>query len=135
MTIQQFSNQMGFVSHPFYSVNADQETIQLEEYFIIPDHFEDLWGDPYLPFSNIIYAPRGGGKSAQRIMLEKRAEAAQDVLPISYINHDLSKFTKIDDINVNYHLFCLNQLSFLDLRLPHVCLFFFFLHSINIFFF
>jgi len=110
VTILQFLNQIGFVSHPFYSLNADQEAIQLEEYFVTPDYFEDLWGDPFLPFSNIIYAPRGGGKSAQRIMLEKRAEIEKDVLPISYINHDLSKFSSIDNVNINYHLFALNQL-------------------------
>ncbi|MDF0694388.1 P-loop ATPase, Sll1717 family [Aquirufa ecclesiirivi] len=110
MTIEQFINNLGFEVNPFQYSNADKEVEYLDSYFIKPDYFEDVWGNPYNPVSNIIYAPRGGGKTAQRIMIEKRAKESNDILAITYTNHDLSGFHKIEDINLNYHLTYLNRL-------------------------
>lgn len=110
MTIEQFINNLGFETNPFQYSNADKEVEYLNDYFIYPDYFEDVWGNPYNSVSNIVYAPRGGGKTAQRIMIEKRAKDTSDVLAITYTNHDLSKFKKIEDINLEYHLIYLNRL-------------------------
>ncbi len=110
MEIQEFVTNLGFEFNPFQSVNADQEATILGEYFITPDYFEDLWGDKYSPISSIIYAPRGGGKSAQRIMIEKKATESGDVLPIDYTKHDLSAFSKIEEVTISYHLVSLNKL-------------------------
>jgi hypothetical protein len=43
--------------------NADKEVDIIDAYFIKPDYFEDVWGNPYNPVSNIVYAPRGGGNN------------------------------------------------------------------------
>lgn len=117
MTIEQFINNLGFETNPFQYSNADKEVEYLNAYFIKPDYFEDVWGNPYNPVSNIVYAPRGGGKTAQRIMIEKRAKESNDILAITYTNHDLSEFKKIEDVNLQYHLTYLNRLlliSFFD---------------------
>lgn len=110
MTISDYINKLGFVNDPFLHTNADKESDYLGGYFIKPDYFEDVWGDPLSPVSNIIYAPRGGGKTAQRIMIEKRAKEYDNVLTITYASHDLSPFKKIDDITIRYHLEYLNRL-------------------------
>ena len=110
MTFEQFIINLGFETNPFQYSNADKEVEYLGAYFIKPDYFEDVWGNPYNPVSNIVYAPRGGGKTAQRIMIEKRAKESKDVLSITYTNHDLSEFKKIEDVNLQYHLTYLNRL-------------------------
>ncbi len=117
MTIEQFINTLGFETNPFQYSNADKEVEYLNAYFIKPDYFEDVWGNPYNPVSNIVYAPRGGGKTAQRIMIEKRAKESKEILAITYTNHDLSEFKKIEEVNLKYHLTYLNRLlliSFFD---------------------
>ncbi len=89
MTFDEYLNQLGFSVNPFQFSNADKEADKIGEYFIKPDYFEDVWGNPYNPISNIVYAPRGGGKTAQRIMIEKRAKTSSDILTVTYTNHDL----------------------------------------------
>ncbi|AZI67220.1 hypothetical protein EIB71_05860 [Kaistella daneshvariae] len=113
MTKQQFINYLGFTDNPFQYTNADKETEVIEQYFISPDYFEDVWGDPDSPVSNIVYAPRGGGKTAQRLMIEKRAEKYENILTITYTDHDLTQFRTADDITLSYHLEYLNRLLLL----------------------
>lgn len=64
MTKKEYIEFLGFNENPFQYTNADNESNLLDKYFIAPDYFEDVWGDPDSPASNIIYAPRGGGKTA-----------------------------------------------------------------------
>jgi len=114
MTFDEYINKLGFSINPFQFSNADKEVDLIGSYFIKPDYFEDVWGNPYNPVSNIVYAPRGGGKTAQRIMVEKRAKETQDILAITYTNHDLSEFKKIEDVTLTYHLIYLNRLNLLS---------------------
>ncbi|QQL49333.1 P-loop ATPase, Sll1717 family [Mucilaginibacter ginkgonis] len=113
MSLEEYWKSLGFLSNPFQFSNADKEVEFLSEYFIKPDYFEDVWGDPYNPVSNIIYAPRGGGKTAQRIMIEKRAKLTDDILTITYTNHDLSQVVDINHVDLQYHLTYLNRLMLL----------------------
>ena len=113
MTFEEYLSKLGFLRNPFQQSNADKEIDFLSEYFIKPDYFEDVWGNPYNPSSNIVYAPRGGGKTAQRIMIEKRAKNHSDILTITYTNHDLSCYKSVDDIDLSYHLTYLNRLLLL----------------------
>ncbi|MCW7471716.1 P-loop ATPase, Sll1717 family [Leptospira kanakyensis] len=115
MRIEEFINYLGFTKgNPFQYTNADQEYSSISDYFISPDYFEDLWGDPKLPISNIILAPRGTGKTAQRIMIEKRA-MQENVLAITYTSHDLSAFNNLDKVDINYHFELLNRLILIGL--------------------
>jgi len=112
-----YINKLGFVVDPFQHSNADKEANYLGEYFIAPDYFDSIWGDPDNPVPNIIYAPRGSGKTAQKVMLEYRARESNNIIYINYTSHDLSEFDSIDQITQEYHLKYLNQLlliSFLD---------------------
>ena len=59
---------LGFDKNPFAYTNADEEE-NLEEYFISPPYYENIQGDYNSPSSNIVLAPRGSGKTAQRKML------------------------------------------------------------------
>ncbi|WP_439129672.1 P-loop ATPase, Sll1717 family [Polaribacter sp.] len=114
MTKKEYLNLIGLTANPFQHTNADKESDIIDKYFISPDYFEDVWGDPENPVSNIVYAPRGGGKTAQRVMIEKRAEPIDNILTITYTDHDLSKFKNIEEVNSNYHLEYLNRLLLLS---------------------
>jgi hypothetical protein len=46
---------------------------RLGDYFVPPPYFQSVQGDPRTPKSNVIFAPRGGGKTAQRLMIEREA--------------------------------------------------------------
>lgn len=123
MTKKEFLNYLELNENPFQYTNADKEAELIDQYFIYPDYFEDVWGDPDNPVSNIVYAPRGGGKTAQRLMIEKRALDFDRVLTITYTDHDLSCFNSINEVGQSYHLEYLNRLLLLS--------FFNKLHSLN----
>lgn len=114
MTKQEYIASLGFDQNPFQHTNADKEIDIIDQYFIYPDYFEDVWGDPDSPESNIVFAPRGGGKTAQRLMIEKRADEHDNILTITYTDHDLSQFKKIEDVTLSYHLEYLNRLLLLS---------------------
>ena len=67
---------LGFNNHPFSKTNADEEP-NLEEYFVPPPFFDAIVGDSSNPSASIVFAPRGGGKTAQRRMVEKSSAALQ----------------------------------------------------------
>ncbi|PRP67879.1 P-loop ATPase, Sll1717 family [Nonlabens agnitus] len=113
MTFKEYITGLGFQENPFQHTNADKEKDYLSKYFIQPDYFEDVWGDIDSPVSNIIYAPRGGGKTAQRLMIEERALQHDNVLTITYTNHDLTSFKTASDVTLLYHLEYLNRLMLL----------------------
>lgn len=46
-----------------------------DEYFVPPPYFQSVIGNAATPKSNVIFAPRGGGKTAQRLMIEREALA------------------------------------------------------------
>jgi len=79
----QFYNRLGFDSNPFQYTNAEKED-RLEEYFISPPYFESVWGNPQNPKSAIVFAPRGGGKTAQRKMVELQSRKSGRVLCVTY---------------------------------------------------
>jgi len=66
---------LGFERDPFAKTNADEEEL-LEDYFIEPPFFKAVYGDIRAPKSAVVYAPRGGGKTAlkRKIELSARTE-------------------------------------------------------------
>jgi len=86
-----FFDHFGFVEDPFQSTNASDEP-RIHEYFIEPPYFASVVGTPLQPKSQIILAPRGGAKTAQRIMLEKDALERGTYLAVTYDHFD-SHFT------------------------------------------
>ncbi|WEO76414.1 hypothetical protein BJQ94_13705 [Cryobacterium sp. SO2] len=74
MSIESYLQRAGFVGDPLAHTNAEQED-RLGDYFVPPPYFQSVLGDPATPKSNVIFAPRGGGKTAQRLMIEREAVA------------------------------------------------------------
>jgi len=92
---------LGFERDPFAKTNADEEDL-LEDYFIEPPFFKAVYGDIHEPKSAVVYAPRGGGKTAlkRRIELSARTDA---FLSVTY-NFFPTTGLKLEDISLEYHL-------------------------------
>jgi hypothetical protein len=100
--LKEFLSTLGFTEHPFQFTNADEEE-HLQSYFVPPPYFISVWGDPDSPKSQVIFAPRGGGKTAQRRMIEFQSEGA-DVFVITYDRFERLNEVDLDSISVDYHL-------------------------------
>ena len=64
--IQAWLASWDFIDNPFERWDAGQEK-SLAKYFIRPPFYDQILGSPY---SSIVFAPRGSGKSAMRIMIQ-----------------------------------------------------------------
>ncbi len=69
MSYSDLLHNLGFVVDPFAKTNADEEEL-LKSYFIQPPFFKAVYGDLVTPKSAVVFAPRGGGKTALKRMLE-----------------------------------------------------------------
>jgi len=98
----QYYSGLEFEDNPFAYTNADEED-RLPEYFVSPPYFESVFGDPKKPNSFIVFAPRGGGKTAQRRMIELRS-ADNNILAITYNNFDFPDISKPHDVKIHHHL-------------------------------
>ncbi len=92
---------LGFHSDPFASTNADDEP-QLADYFVPPPYFAAVQGDPRHPRPDVVLAPRGGGKTAQKRMIEQ-ASGPQNFMCIAYDRFDLPAGFEIADATWEYH--------------------------------
>jgi hypothetical protein len=105
VTLYDFLANFGFEADPFESTNAETEE-RLQAYFVPPPFFTSILGDPDTPASQIVFAPRGSGKTAQRRMIESYSETA-DFVCITYDHFDMPPGFTVDTADLNYHL---NQL-------------------------
>jgi len=80
-----FMAQFGFISSPFSSTNAEREPL-LHKYFVPPPYFSSILGNPDFPHSQIVFAPRGSGKTAQRRTLEDEASIDRCLSPFAWCN-------------------------------------------------
>jgi hypothetical protein len=69
MSYSDLLDNLGFNLDPFAKNNADEED-RLKSYFIEPPFFKAVYGDLASPKSAVVFAPRGGGKTALKRMLE-----------------------------------------------------------------
>ena len=97
-----FFQGLGFEENPFASTNADEEE-RLPDYFVPPPYFPSVFGDPKHPKSFFVFAPRGGGKSAQRRMIENRC-AEEHVLGITYDQFEFPSLTAASEATLHDHL-------------------------------
>jgi len=98
----EFFPSLGFDENPFEHTNADQEE-RLPDYFVPPPYFDAVFGNPENPQSHIVFAPRGGGKTAQRRMVEHRCNQS-DVLAITYDQFDFIGVDRATDVTLHHHL-------------------------------
>lgn len=104
-----FLQEFGFESDPFASTNAADEPL-IQDYFVDPPFFASVSGDPKNPKSTLIFAPRGGGKTAQKIMLEKFSAETQEFLCVTYDKFITGQKTKLGDIDADFHLNNINRI-------------------------
>ncbi len=93
---------LGFDENPFIHTNADRED-KLQQYFVRPPYFDSVFGDPKTPQSFVVFAPRGGGKTTQRLMIEKEC-IGHNVLAVTYDRFEFPDIRKIEDITLRHHL-------------------------------
>lgn len=103
MATNDFLARYGFYANPFESTNADDEP-DLAGYFVPPPYFTSVMGDPTRPQSHITFAPRGGGKSAQRRMIEQEGLSSQEFLCVTYDHFDQPEKFRASDASWTYHL-------------------------------
>lgn len=103
MAIAHLLNNAGFTEDPFEYTNADQEA-RLESYFVPPPFFTSVRGDFRRPAPHIVLAPRGGGKSAQRRMIEEYAAANPEFLCVTYDGYEIPAGMGLEDADLAYHL-------------------------------
>lgn len=101
MSYEKLLSNLGFVQDPFASWDADEED-RLEDYFIRPPFFNAVFSEPHKASVAIVFAPRGGGKSALRRMIEIESPA-NEILCITYAKFPTDR-KKLSDIDLEYHL-------------------------------
>lgn len=72
LSADSFLGSFGFLENPFVLTNADEEP-ELQSYFVPPPYFPSVIGSPSRPKSSVVFAPRGGGKTAQKVMIERKS--------------------------------------------------------------
>jgi hypothetical protein len=103
--LSKFLTAYGFTEDPFASTNADKEP-KLNTYFVPPPYFASVKGNPAQPKSNIVLAPRGAGKTAQKVMLEDFA-SQQDNPTFYCVTYDSFRTVsraKLATVDVEWHL-------------------------------
>jgi hypothetical protein len=92
---------LGFEQDPFATTNADEEEL-LKNYFIEPPFFKAVYGDINRPKSTIVFAPRGGGKTA----LKRRIEISSGMDAFLCVTYNSFPTTgiKLIDVDQPYHL-------------------------------
>lgn len=98
-----FLREFGFTQDPFASTNAADEPL-IGKYFVEPPFFPAVVGDPVSPKSNVVFAPRGGGKTAQKIMIERKSAGDGSFLCISYDQFPLEGIPRDKNAPSEYHL-------------------------------
>jgi len=103
---------LGFSTNPFAYTNADEEE-NLEKYFVPPPYYDAIKGDYHSPSSNIVIAPRGSGKTAQRKMIESWCRD-KPILCVTYDRFELGE-RGLETVSLNYHLKNIISRSLLNL--------------------
>jgi hypothetical protein len=100
-----FLQAFGFDENPFASTNADKEP-NLNQYFVPPPYFASVRGDPADPKSNVVLAPRGGGKTAQKVMIEEYAENnfRNSAYCLAYDSFRHVTRQRISTVTIDWHL-------------------------------
>jgi hypothetical protein len=101
MSYQLLLHNLGFKLDPFAKNNADEEE-NLSDYFLPPPFFDAVYGNFHDPRSTIVFAERGGGKTALKRKIEL-ASKQQSFLCLTYNDFPIDSLT-IAQIDLSYHL-------------------------------
>lgn len=90
----------GFETNPFAYREAGSDPY-LSRYFVAPEYFDEVLGDPDRPQTAVVFAPRGGGKTALRRMVDYHCREGLMKKPVlSVLYTDFSQILEA----VNYDL-------------------------------
>jgi len=70
-TLQIWLDSHGFLANPFATQEAAREEEVLGQYFVPPAYFDEVQGDAHSPRTTFVFAPRGSGKTAMCLMIER----------------------------------------------------------------
>jgi hypothetical protein len=98
-----FLARFGFESDPFQLTNSDSEPL-LEQYFVPPPFYSGVLGDPSAPVPVAVFAPRGTGKTAQRISVEQQSRQGKNYLCITYDNFGVASKRQLESVDLAFHL-------------------------------
>lgn len=101
-SVDAFLLALGFLSDPFELTNADSEPL-LAAYFVPPPFFSSVLGDPQNPRPVAVFAPRGTGKTAQRLSVEQRSIDNGDFLVLTYDDFGITTKKDLAEVDLNYH--------------------------------
>jgi hypothetical protein len=101
-TETEFLSRLGLEGNPFLHWDADQED-RLPDYFVPPPYFASVVGDPAHPASTVVFAPRGGGKSAQRRIVETSCDPDR-VLCVTHDTFPFAASKRPKEIRLDDHL-------------------------------
>jgi hypothetical protein len=101
MSYSDLLRSLGFDLDPFAKTNADEEEL-LKSYFIEPPFFKAVYGDLSTPKSAVVFAPRGGGKTALKRMLEL-SSVNDRFMCVTYNRFGVAGL-RLEDIDLSYHL-------------------------------
>lgn len=110
LRLNHWLQQVGFVhGDPFATNEADREHQLLREFFVDTGYYDLIWGDPAQPQTALVFAPRGGGKSAHRLMVQgscRPASSKSTLLAIPYLSCEthLARMHDQREIRVQDHL-------------------------------
>lgn len=82
-----FLGSRGFSENPFILTNADEEQ-NLSSYFVPPPFFDAVLGQAAEPKSCTVFAPRGGGKPAQKVMIEATSRVSSNDASFLCLTYD-----------------------------------------------
>lgn len=99
--MNQLLETLGFRGDPFASTNADDEP-ELADYFVPPPYFASVQGDPDNPRPDVVHAPRGGGKTAQKRMIEIASQSA-GFMCVAYDRFETPAGFSLEDATWEYH--------------------------------
>jgi len=103
--LERWLKAFGFEANPFAYREAGNDPY-LNRYFVAPPYFDEILGDASLPQTAIIFAPRGGGKTALRVMVDyhcREGLTKKHILSVLYTD-----FTRIVE-TVGYDLTRINS--------------------------
>lgn len=86
ISVERWLKRHGFFANPFADQEANREK-RLTEYFVETPYYDDVMGLPTNPRSIVVYAGRGSGKSAHRLMVAQACRPksrSSSVLAVEY---------------------------------------------------
>lgn len=107
-----FLGSLGLRENPFVLTNADEEQ-NLSDYFVPPPFFDAVLGQPSEPKSCTVFAPRGGGKTAQKVMIEQASSSSLNgnrFLCVTYDRFVLPDKFSVKSASLDWHLVSLVRL-------------------------